>query len=312
MKLFTKKIKPIENITFISIMAALTIAFVALISFFNILTYVLAIFLPLFASLVCVFCKKWYYPIYAVVVLLISSLAFFFRIELVLFTLVPSLISGFLFGFFIEKKLSVALLLAGSSLIYTLFSILSLSLYGLMTTGVFDYHSIFKVLGLLENNEMLDNFLLSILFIYALVQNALSFIVTYNELSRFTTIEFDREKEKLIIPVSVVVSTLIGVLCVQYLPLGYLFTTISLLLSIYLVVLLMIQKKVYLYILVGFLVVLMVFLFAGLYPIFGENNIYLSFNYFSNAIAILTIINLLLFAKNKKDTIKNNSDTKGQ
>lgn len=302
MKIFSKKEKPVENLAFIGICSAITVVFVTLLTFFSFLSYFFALFIPLIATFVALFCKYRYYPIYAFSVTIICVLLFFNRIELTVFTLIPSLITGFLFGFFFNNKLSIPLLLLITSIVHTLFLLLSICTTGAILGKGFSIEYIKEIFGYPDGFETI---FYSLMYLFSLAQAFLSLVVAYNEMQKFTKISFSNDMDELIVGISIVVSTLLIVLfAFVYNPLAYLFMTISIILGIYLAICLINKKQVLLYILLGFLVVLSLFLFAGLYQFLPDNSKMLLLNNLPLLVSLLYFVNLLLFKRNKKDKIE--------
>ena len=105
MALFKKRETVIQNIAYLGIMAAINIIFVLLTAILPPLMFIIIFVLPLTSAVVTVFCKKRYFPIYFVVTV---SLCLLFTSGLYIFDtffyVVPSLITGFLFGLMLEKN----------------------------------------------------------------------------------------------------------------------------------------------------------------------------------------------------------------
>lgn len=308
MNFFSKKERPVENIAFIGIISAITIIFVSLLSLFSFLTYALALFLPLFSTLVAIFCKKRYFPLYILVTVLICSLLFFNRIELTLFTLIPSLIAGFLFGYFFDNQMSIPLLIILTTIIQTLFSLLSLCIGGLLVGKGFSYSYIFNVLGL-DGFDNIDTIFLPILLLFSLAQISLSLIIAYNETKKFIEIKLNNKYDELILSSLIIFFTILLVIVSFFaLPLSYLFMVINLLIGVFLAIKTFIENKIFIRVLIGFLLVLSLFLFAGFFTLVNENASYLLLNNFPLLIAVLEYVILLLSKNNKLDKIKNRTD----
>lgn len=308
MNFFSKKERPVENIAFIGIISAITIIFVSLLSLFSFLTYALALFLPLFATLVAVFCKKRYFPVYVLVTVLICSLLFFNRIELTLFTLIPSLIAGFLFGYFFDNQMSIPLLIVLTTIIQTLFSLLSLCIGGLLVGKGFSYSYIFTTLGL-DGFDNIDTIFLPILLLFSLAQISLSLIIAYNEAKKFIEIKVNNKYDDIILASLIIFFTILLVIVSFFaLPLSYLFMVINLLIGVFIAIKTFIENKVFIRVLIGFSLILSVFLFAGFFTLVNENASYLLLNNFPLLMAILQYVILLLSKNNKLDRIKNRTD----
>ena len=99
MELFKKRETPVENITYLGIMAAINVIFVLLTNVLPVLFFLIVFVLPLTSAVVTLFCKKAYFPIYFIVTLALCFLVNLgFHIFDTFLYVFPSLITGFLFG----------------------------------------------------------------------------------------------------------------------------------------------------------------------------------------------------------------------
>ena len=98
MNIFKKRETLLQNMTYMGIMAAINFIFILLSSFIPFLLFVLVFILPLASAVVTVFCKKRYYIIYFVVT---GALCLLINAPDTMFYVIPSLITGFIFGFLI-------------------------------------------------------------------------------------------------------------------------------------------------------------------------------------------------------------------
>ncbi len=104
--MFKKRETLTQNITYMGIMAAINVIFVVLTYFVPFLLFVLVFILPLSSTIVTLFCKKKYFPIYAIATIGICILATMNNFSDTLFYVIPSILSGFAFGILVEKKAS--------------------------------------------------------------------------------------------------------------------------------------------------------------------------------------------------------------
>ncbi len=103
----------IQNLTFMALMASINTVFCLVALFFPLASLLLTLALPMASVLVVLTCKEKYYPIYAVASLGLCLLVTLNGLETTLFYLIPALISGFVFGFFIKRKLFAGFVVLG-------------------------------------------------------------------------------------------------------------------------------------------------------------------------------------------------------
>ena len=101
MKVFKKQETLVQNMAYMGLMAAVNVIFVVLTYFIPFLLFVLVFLLPLCSAIISYYCKKIYFPIYLVVV---STICLLIDPSDTIFYVIPSLITGFLFGLFIQLK----------------------------------------------------------------------------------------------------------------------------------------------------------------------------------------------------------------
>ena len=99
MEIFKKRETVTQNIAYMAIMSAINIIFVLLSNLVPGLLFLLVLILPLTSTVVTLYCKKVYYPVYAITTLgLCLAVAGGFSIFDALIYVFPSLIVGFVFG----------------------------------------------------------------------------------------------------------------------------------------------------------------------------------------------------------------------
>ena len=178
MGLFSKRITLIQNIAFMAIMAAINVVFVVLSNVLPVLLFLLVFVLPLTSTLVTIYCKKAYFPIYFIVTLALclGVSAGFYIFDTFIYVL-PSLITGFIFGFCIEKKIpAIYTLLIATAVQYGL-TILTFFVLGKIVNNLDLTESIVIAFGL-KDFEFKAVFIQVFLFIVAEIQIIISYIVT--------------------------------------------------------------------------------------------------------------------------------------
>lgn len=180
--MFKKKETLLENMAFMAIIAAINVVCSLLMTFLPVISVFIIIFLPFFSAVVALLCKWKYYPIYLFASIGVSFAATFYKLGYTVFYLIPSLLTGFLFGLCIKKKLSGT------------YSILSTSLIQLGLTyafipliqAIYGVNIIDKFIELLKLNDhpYVRIIAPSFIFLISLIQMVFSYIVIDNEMKK--------------------------------------------------------------------------------------------------------------------------------
>lgn len=181
-----KKSKATSNLTFIALMSAVNVIFALLMTFLPVLSLLLYLMLPYITTMVILVCQKKYYLIYFITSIFLSFIINTQGIEYTIFTLLPSLITGTIFGICIEKKVNIGITIIISSFCQFLFSMATIPLINLIYTN--DNHSILEVFKTIlgENKEfLLYKLFLPINYVVALAQNIISFLLISSSITRF-------------------------------------------------------------------------------------------------------------------------------
>ena len=301
MRLLKKQETLIQNIAYMGLMAAINIIFVVMTYFIPFLLFVLVFVLPLCSAIICFYCKKVYFPIYFVVVTAVCLLIDFSD---ALFYVVPSLITGFLFGLFIEKRVPSIFIILAITIVQFGLSLLSIPLIELITKRniVNDMATLFK----LSDYEYLGYIKYTFIFFIAFVQTILTYLVMRSELVKFG-MEFNEIVDKgVLLDIFTIVfiglSVLFGFL---YGEISYIFLIIAFILVFYHI--LKLDYQYYKLYIVEFCVsaIATTFFVAGLYSFINKPLGLLLFGLFPTLISIACIINFCLLSKRNKDTINN-------
>lgn len=181
-----KKSKATSNLTFIALMSAVNVIFALLMTFLPVLSLLLYLMLPYITTMVILVCQKKYYLIYFIASIFLSFIINTQGIEYTIFTLLPSLITGTIFGICIEKKVNIGITIIISSFCQFLFSMATIPLINLIYTN--DNHSILEVFKTIlgENKEfLLYKLFLPINYVVSLAQNIISFLLISSSITRF-------------------------------------------------------------------------------------------------------------------------------
>lgn len=299
----SKKQTLVQNITYMALMAAINVIFVLLTTLVPFLFFLIVFVLPLTSTIVTLHCKKRYFPIYAVATIGLCLLCTIWKIDDTIFYVIPSIISGFIFGFMVEKKVPSFWIILATTILQIGFTYASIPLIKLMTGRniIEDFATVFMV----KDFIYLDYVTPCFIFFIALAQEILAFVIIREELPKFGYTLNDPKNIPLSLCVTILTSiVLVVIFAFVYGPLSYLFTLIALFLTIYAIAYLILENKVLIYILLGVAVLLTFFLFAVFYPMVPVPFGLLFINILFFIIAIIVLCNNYLVKRDKKDTIE--------
>ena len=299
----SKKQTLVQNITYMALMAAINVIFVLLTTLVPFLFFLIVFVLPLTSTIVTLHCKKRYFPIYAVATIGLCLLCTIWKIDDTIFYVIPSIISGFVFGFMVEKKVPSFWIILATTILQIGFTYASIPLIKLMTGRniIEDFATVFMV----KDFIYLDYVTPCFIFFIALAQEILAFVIIREELPKFGYTLNDPKNIPLSLCITILTSiVLVVVFAFVYGPLSYLFTLIALFLTIYAIAYLILENKVLIYILLGAAVLVTFFLFAVFYPMVPVPFGLLFINILFFIIAIIVLCNNYLVKRDKKDTIE--------
>lgn len=224
-----KKNFDVKQITYIAIMTSINVVFTFLSMFLVGFSLILLIGLPFASSIVKLKTQTKYVVIYLVASIILTSLINF---QNALFYVMPSLLSGTIFGIFIKKGFHAFYILSLTSLFniisQTICLVLIYFLYKVNMIEVFS--SVFHI-----NQETFFDIYLAFTFMISLVQTMLSYFIIESEIKKFN---FKiNEKDSIFYPtlITTFLCGIIGFILIFFLPsLSYLFTCFSIISSTYL------------------------------------------------------------------------------
>jgi len=308
MAIFKKKKTLVGNMTYMALMAAINVIFILLSAWIPVLFILLIFILPLASTIVTYFCEKKYFLIYAIATIILCTLASFWDIGNVIFYVIPSLVSGFIFGILIEKAVSPIIIILCGVLAQITLSYLAIPLIYLIYQRniVTDFATIFS----LQNYTYLQYVQNIFICVLALVQQAISFMIIYEEISKIDINPRFEKKDDVIVPSATLGFIALSVLLAFVFPeLSYSGMILSLLLGFYCVGLLISKKKRWIIITLLISLILSLFVFSLLYgPLTTATTRPLGLlvaQIFPLFCAIIVFINNYLLMKTKKATIKN-------
>lgn len=261
MALFSKKTTLVHHITYMGIMTAINLIFIVLATYVPFLMFLLILLLPFVSAVVSYYCQKRYYIIYALASI---GLCMIFNISDTIFYVVPAVITGFMIGLLLERRINPFWLILSSTIIESALTFALIPLINLIGNVdiVVTFLTIFKL------NEFTYKTEVTYLFIYfiSLVQCTLTHFVLLGDAKK---IGIDVNTEITSYGPYIVGAELMMVLSLTfaffYVPLALIFLAISIYFAIFLLIDLLTSKKTLVYVLLGVLLLACFFTFAILY-----------------------------------------------
>ncbi len=293
MNIFKKRESLIENMTYMAIMSAVNVIFVLLATFLPIILFFLIFLLTLSSTIVSLYCKKRYFPIYIVVTLAICLLI---NYSDTLFYVFPSLISGLICGVFLRNKFSLTILLITLTTIQIGFTYISIPLIEVLTgrNFIYDVVHLFK----LDNSQYLSYITHLFVFAISFIQVVVTFIFVHYEIKHIYQDDDKEVKgENFELPVMGIVIFSILIFSFFYKELTYDFLFISIIISIKFTLELIFEKRKIIWVLLGFSEFLTLFLFAVQYSFIPQPLGFLSLSFYPILVIIIFLINKCLLKK---------------
>lgn len=261
MALFSKKTTLVHHITYMGIMTAINLIFIVLATYVPFLMFLLILLLPFISAVVSYYCQKRYYIIYAVASI---GLCLIFNISDTIFYVVPAVITGFMIGLLLEKKINPFWLILSSSVIESALTFALIPLINLIG----NVNIVETFLTLFKLNDFSYKTEITYLFIYflSLVQCTLTHFVLLSDAKKIgIDVNTSVDSYAPYIVGAEIMMTLSLVFSFFYTPLSLIFFAISVYFAIFLLIDLLLSKRVFIYILLGTLVLVCFFTFAFLY-----------------------------------------------
>ena len=261
MTVFKKKTTLVHHITYMGIMTAINLIFIVLATYVPFLMFLLILLLPFISAVVSYYCQKRYYIIYAIASI---GLCMIFNINDTIFYVVPAVITGFMIGLLLEKRINPFWLILSSTLIESALTFALIPLINLIgNVNIVDtFLTLFKLSEFSYKTEITYLFI----FFLSLVQCTLTHFVLLSDAKKIgievnTTVDSYGPYiigAELTIVLSLVFSFF-------YVPLALIFLAISIYFAIFLFIDLIYSKKTLVYVLLGIILLVGFFAFAFLY-----------------------------------------------
>lgn len=300
MHLFSKKETLIQNITFMAIMAAINIVISVVSTLLGavvpVVSVIFVIALPLTSTIVTLFCKNRYYPIYAVATIGLSMVATMWNMEYTIFYVVPSIVTGFIFGLLSKKKINGVYSIAIAAFLqtgitYVLIPLLNI-IYG--TNFIDAAKTLFNV----GPESYVNHFIPAIIFSISLIQVGLSYIVIDNEIKKTNIEPAQNIKNNWVLPLISVGFLFIALgFTFWYLSGAFVAIFISLYFTIASLIVFIKSKLIPSLVVLGGSMILSIILFAVFYPMINDPTSFVLAGLFPLTNNIITIIVSFLIKK---------------
>ncbi len=292
-----------QNITYMALMAAINVILVLITTFFPFLFFLIVFILPLTSAIVVIHCKKRFFPIYAFATIALCLICTIWKIDDTIFYVIPSIASGFLFGFMSEKKIPSIWIIMATTVLQIGLTYVSMPLIKVITGR--DIVEVFATAFFINDFKYLNYVVPAFIFFMALTQEVITYVVIKEELAKFGLKYEEPKALDLILFISSMVSlVLVLIFAFVYGPLSYLFGLFALFFGIYSVIYLISVNKKVVYILLGVSLFISVFLFALLYRYAAQPLGLLFVNIFFLFVALIILLNKYLLSRNNNYKIE--------
>ena len=304
MNFLKKRETPVQNIAYIGIFSAVNIVFVLLSSLLPILFLLLVFILPLTSMIVTIYCKKRYYPVYFIttMALCLAVTAGFSIFDSFIYVL-PSLITGFLFGILIEKGVNALYIVEINTIVQFILTFLTFLFIDKVITNINFYEAIFHTLGLADFKfkGVLTNIFT---YIVAQIQIFITYVFVSYEAKRLN-IEINLEvKYRFVLYCLYFIDLLLSIFSILYFPdYALLFALLMLPIILYELMELIGRKDKFIYASLFASFVIFIFLFAYAYQKMPAGTSLTLIHIFFALITIIDLIFNYCFHK-KTNTIK--------
>ena len=294
MPLFKKKTSLVHHITYMGIMTTINLIFVLLARFAPYFMFLLVIILPFASAVVSYFCLKRYFIIYAVASIGVCFI--FGEPAETLFYVLPAILSGFVIGLLLEKKIHPFWMVLLSSLINAALTFAYIPLINLIIND----NIVERMLVLFGLNDFAYKIELTYLFVclVSFVQCILTNYVMMADIKKIgieTNTRIDSFYPYIIgLEVSVVLSLGLSFI---YAPLGLFFAAVSLYFTAFLLVDLLLSKRVLIYILLVLSLLIFIILFAVFYQQIAKPFGIILVLIFATLISVLSFVNNYLLKR---------------
>lgn len=285
MKMFSKRETIAQNMALMGLMAAINIIISVISALVPAVSVFLVIILPLTSVLVELFCKDRYYPIYALATFGLSLVATLWNMETTVFYVIPSILTGYVFGLMAKKQIPSIYSILASSLIQMGLLLAFIPLVNFIFQV--DVIQTFKTFFKLSDSQYVNAIIPAFVFTISMIQMSLSYIVISGEIKKIGVKEIADENHQWIyqLALAIIVLSMIG-LAFASIEVAYVLLMISIYLSVFIIVDYIAAKYWHILIVFGFGLVLNIVIFGVFYNqlpkpygflLFGVTPLWISF-----------------------------------
>ena len=304
MQLFKKRETPVQNIAYLSIMAAVNVIFVLLSALLPALMFLLIFILPLASAVVTIYCQKRYFPIYFIVTIGLCMLASFgiYIFDTFCYVL-PALISGFFFGLMIEKNVPAIYIIGGVSIIQYILSFITFITIKALFPNINFVSRLLGIFGL-SDFPYKEVFIHSFLFVIASIQTVFCHVIIENQLKKLQIfVNHTAKTAWIMFAVNILFICLSFLMSILYIPLTYVFVFANMVFIVYEVCYLILLNNVKIYVALSLSLIVSCLIFALCYSLLPHPLGIILVNPFFFFIAVIYFMNYLFINKNNHNKI---------
>lgn len=273
MALFNKRETLVQNIAYMALMAAINVIFVLLTAVLPPLMFLIVFILPLTSAIVTLFCKKRYFPIYFVVTvglcLLTTSAIYIWD---TFFYVLPSLITGFVFGALVEKRVPALYIILISTILQYVISFLTFLILDAILPELNFIDALLNIFGLGEF-AFKTTFVHIFLYVLSSIQTAFAYFIIRNEIKKLGfEVNLEIKLPILLFGLTLVICAAAVVMIFVYDPLVYVFIAMNLPLLVYQIIDIIFTRSKLNYILGGIALIIGAAIFIGFYNFLPHPN----------------------------------------
>ena len=300
--MFKKRETVLQNMTYIALMCAVNVIFVLLTTILPYLFFLIIFLLPLTSVVVYCFCKKYFFPIYAIATIGLCMVFNLWRVTDTIFYVIPSIITGLIFGLFIEKKVPVIYLILVSTIIGTAMTYMAFPLIKLFV----EIDTIDYFLKLFKLDEFIYREYLPPLFIFVIssIQMTLTYLIIRDEIIKLGIAINSNDASTFVLFIFGVSLIILSIgFAFIYGPVSFLLFGVALFISVYQCVLLFTKNKILLLISLSIALIASIFIFAIFNQMVAKPFSFLLFLIIPLIINIVSISNNCLEKHRNKDKL---------
>lgn len=177
MKLFSKKYSSVQSLVFVSILAAITIVLFSILNYFTYAFIIVTFIFPFLGVFVGLNVNKYYSFLYFFVSILICVFINLYDLSNLIFYLLPSLLSGLIISFLLNKSISIKIQILLVSLFYFIYLLISIPIIN--TFYEVDFLNTLSILFFGENSSLSNYIFIPSIFIVEFIKTMLIYFILY-------------------------------------------------------------------------------------------------------------------------------------